>query len=633
MNINVLQSQIDRAQQEHEKGNFAAAEKTSNEVLFLLPEENKNAENWALIQSLRSRALCRLSFSLSNTQRVSEALALAENSLAAAIEAKSKLDEATANEAIAWCYRILGNELLSLEYFQRSFAISEQIGYKTGIAKGLRGMGVIYCDGIADYSKALESFGAALNIFEETGDKYQIALTFADFGTVYINLKLYDKVLEYCTLALAIFNEIGSKHLIANSTLKLGAAYNFLGMYDKALEYFGKALSVDEEFGNRSGVANALANIGIIHVHRGEFTLALEYFSQALAIFQELGNKRHTATQTGNIGEIHSFPHFEGYDPVKSEEYLLKAIALNEELGKKPDDQYRALAELYQNEQQWEKSNRYFRKYHTAEKESANEAARKKAAQLEQQRELANREKILIIERAHARATKELLHKTLPPSIADRVIQGELRIADHFESVSILFADVVGFTKISSKMPPAAVLAFMNFIFEHFDGLAAKHGCERIKTIGDGYMAVCGAPVRYPNHAERLALMALDMMEDIILPEDIREHLPKGTLFHLRIGLHCGEITAGLIGTGKLAYDIYGDAVNTAARMESHGEAGKIHCSGAFARELGMRNEELGMEEENAQLVIRNSQFIIYSRGEMEVKGKGIMTTYFLEKA
>jgi class 3 adenylate cyclase len=129
------------------------------------------------------------------------------------------------------------------------------------------------------------------------------------------------------------------------------------------------------------------------------------------------------------------------------------------------------------------------------------------------------------------------------------------------------------------------------------------------------------------------------MMEDIILPEEIREHLPKGTLFHLRIGLHCGEITAGLIGTGKLAYDIYGDAVNTAARMESHGEAGRIHCSEEFAMELGVTTNSAGnlnpelREEKNHQLVIRNSSLVtLRPRGEIEIKGKGKMRTFYLMK-
>jgi class 3 adenylate cyclase len=143
-------------------------------------------------------------------------------------------------------------------------------------------------------------------------------------------------------------------------------------------------------------------------------------------------------------------------------------------------------------------------------------------------------------------------------------------------------------------------------------------------------MAVCGAPVRYPNHAQRLALMALDMMEDIILPEEIREYLPKGTLFHLRIGLHCGEITAGLIGTGKLAYDIYGDAVNTAARMESHGEAGRIHVSEDFARNLTQtlsRGEGLSSSFPLGE----GRDGVLVERGEVGIKGKGMMRTFYLE--
>ena len=200
----------------------------------------------------------------------------------------------------------------------------------------------------------------------------------------------------------------------------------------------------------------------------------------------------------------------------------------------------------------------------------------------------------------------------MPPTIANRIIAGEQNIADRFDSASVLFADVVGFTPMTASMPASAVLEFMNFVFAHFDGIAAKHGCERIKTIGDGYMAVCGAPVECEDHAERIARMAMEMLKDVALPASITEHLPAGVEFEIRIGLHTGSITGGVIGVGKLAYDIYGDAVNTASRMESHGEAGKIHVSEEFASAVG-------------------SSFSFTERGELEVKGKGMLRTYFLE--
>ncbi|MBK8912911.1 MAG: adenylate/guanylate cyclase domain-containing protein [Chlorobi bacterium] len=229
-------------------------------------------------------------------------------------------------------------------------------------------------------------------------------------------------------------------------------------------------------------------------------------------------------------------------------------------------------------------------------------------------------EKRTAAERARAKATEELLHKTLPPSIANRMISGERQIADRFDSASILFADVVGFTPMTARMPAGAVLEFMNFVFAHFDAIAAKHGCERIKTIGDGYMAACGAPIECADHAERIARMAMEMLEDVALPASITEHLPDGSEFEIRIGLHTGSITGGVIGTGKLAYDIYGDAVNTASRMESHGEAGKIHVSEEFAVALSsaMNTGELPITLEE--------------RGELNIKGKGTLRTYFLNQ-
>ncbi|MBK8910089.1 MAG: hypothetical protein IPM61_02055 [Chlorobi bacterium] len=248
--------------------------------------------------------------------------------------------------------------------------------------------------------------------------------------------------------------------------------------------------------------------------------------------------------------------------------------------------------------------------------EVQSEEAKKKAIQVEQQRQIAEMEKRTAAERARAKATEELLHKTLPPSIADRMISGERQIADRFDSASILFADVVGFTPMTAQMPASAVLEFMNFVFAHFDAIAAKHGCERIKTIGDGYMAACGAPIECADHAERIARMAMEMLEDVALPESITEHLPPNTEFEIRIGLHTGSITGGVIGTGKLAYDIYGDAVNTASRMESHGEAGKIHVSEEFAEELRRSGGELPITLEE--------------RGELTIKGKGTLRTYFL---
>ncbi|HRI31546.1 MAG TPA: adenylate/guanylate cyclase domain-containing protein, partial [Candidatus Kapabacteria bacterium] len=159
-----------------------------------------------------------------------------------------------------------------------------------------------------------------------------------------------------------------------------------------------------------------------------------------------------------------------------------------------------------------------------------------------------------------------------------------------------------------------------------------KHSLEKIKTIGDSYMAACGVPEQRDDHAMRTVQFALDIQE-MMKNKTIGE---KKNRISIRIGLHCGSAIAGIIGEKKFAYDLWGDAVNTAARMESHGEAGKIHVSEEFVRELLMMNGELSTEEKFSvaiplSLTINHSLLTIIPRGEMEIKGKGMMKTYFLE--
>ncbi|MCS6808316.1 MAG: adenylate/guanylate cyclase domain-containing protein [Bacteroidota bacterium] len=202
--------------------------------------------------------------------------------------------------------------------------------------------------------------------------------------------------------------------------------------------------------------------------------------------------------------------------------------------------------------------------------------------------------------------SEDLLLNILPPSIAERLKWGETTIVDTFDSATVLFTDMVGFTKIASRISAEELIVILNRMFSVFDKLAEKHGVEKIKTIGDAYMAVAGVPIPTDNHAQAIASMALDMMQAI---QELaqREQLP----IQIRAGIHTGYLTAGVIGEKKFAYDLWGDTVNTASRMESSGEAGRIQCSEATYRVL-------------------KEQFDFEERGTIEIKGKGVMKTYFL---
>lgn len=205
--------------------------------------------------------------------------------------------------------------------------------------------------------------------------------------------------------------------------------------------------------------------------------------------------------------------------------------------------------------------------------------------------------------------TDVLLYNTLPIGIVNRMKKGEERIAEYFPGVTVLFADLVGFTKLSGERTPAEIVSLLDSLFSALDELAKKHGVEKIKTIGDCYMVASGLPEPTPDHCKRIAEFALDMLVAIAL---LRVRL-QAEHIAFRIGMHTGEVVAGVIGSSKLTYDLWGDTVNTASRMESHGEPGRIHVS-----------------KEVYELLKHDVRFSFEDRGTMEVKGKGRLRTYFL---
>lgn len=218
----------------------------------------------------------------------------------------------------------------------------------------------------------------------------------------------------------------------------------------------------------------------------------------------------------------------------------------------------------------------------------------------------AERREALAALRVEQAKAESLLLNILPSSIAER-LKGEKRpIADHIGSASILFADVVDFTPWSENLPPADVVEHLDRLFTHFDGLAERHDLEKIKTIGDCYMVAAGVPTPRPDHARALALMALDMLEAMRAHDDLAE-----LGLELRVGINSGPVVAGVIGRKRFLYDLWGDAVNTASRMESHGTPGRIQITRATYELLA-------------------GEFDCEPRGTIVVKGKGEIEAWYL---
>lgn len=204
------------------------------------------------------------------------------------------------------------------------------------------------------------------------------------------------------------------------------------------------------------------------------------------------------------------------------------------------------------------------------------------------------------------RRSESLLRNILPEPIIDRLNRGEALIADRYDDVSVVLSDFQGFTTISSRMDPAMLVEHLNAIFLRFDALSQRLGVEKIKTIGDAYLAVAGVPTQRPDHAAACADMAIGMLSAL---REANEAF--ATPFHVRIGIATGPVVAGIIGTHKFAYDVWGDTVNVANRLETTCEPDRIQVSGATAERL-------------------RGAFLVEYRGEVELKGKGSLPTFYL---
>jgi class 3 adenylate cyclase len=221
--------------------------------------------------------------------------------------------------------------------------------------------------------------------------------------------------------------------------------------------------------------------------------------------------------------------------------------------------------------------------------------------------ELAQRQQAAVeaaVARNVQKRSQELLLKTLPAPIVARMMAGEHDIADAHEMVTVIFADVVGFTPFSATLQPREVVRVLERVFVAFDAIARRHGIEKIKTIGDAYMAVAGVPVPCDDHAVRAARVALEMQVAIA-------QIEVGRDLQMRIGLHSGPAVAGVIGKDKFLYDLWGDTVNIASRLETQGLPGRVQVS-----------------EDVVELLYKRFRF--EARGVVDLKGRGPMMTYWL---
>lgn len=340
------------------------------------------------------------------------------------------------------------------------------------------------------------------------------------------------------------------------------------------------------------------------------FNQAIEIYQELLEILKHKSIDLNLAMAHKTMGEILIRRDTAFHDLVQSEILLKKSIDIFRELGVK-DSLYQTLeiyARLLEEEKRWEEFSRTFKEFHDLKHEVLSIEVQMKLHALEDQRKRDLEEHERRIQKIQIEEQEKLLHNVLPPEIAVKILAGEQNIADYAESVSVFFFDIVGFTEISRMMSPRELLEGLNRIFTHIDALALEHSIEKIKTIGDAYLAVSGIHKPTLNHAERIATFAL------AIQKQSKDWSLGGTNVTFRMGIHCGPVISGVIGSQRFAFDVWGDTVNIASRMESNGQPGKIHVTEDFA---GLLNA--------------NHQYACIHRGKIDVKGRGFVDTFWLE--
>ena len=545
----------------------------------------------------------------------------------------------------------------SIENYEKALAIFEQLKEKERIASTLGNIGFIYRSQ-SDYAKALDYYQRSLSIFEKMGNKEGIATNLGNIGMIYDYQSDFIRALEYYNKAIKLKQELGDKTGEAALLSNIGLVYYFKSDYPHALEYLQKSVDIFDDIGNKYGVASILGNIGIIYQKQNEFSKALENYKEAVNIYEELGNKSSLASNLGNIGEFYyNISQDSVIVKIKEEtnfisankqvnlersiSYYNQAIKLLEEVGER-DTRSRflmGLSDAYKLIGDYAKSLESYKEYVSLKDSVFTEKSQSQIANLEAIRENEIKDKeieikdleitqsqneryaviggaiavgfiAIIIFRQRQRSDKLLLN-ILPLKIAKRLKKKERLIADDIECASIVFVDLVGFTNYSKDRKASDVLQMLNDVFDRFDGLILKYGLEKIKTIGDGYMAAAGVPEPCDDHSVRATNFSLDI--HIVLNEINAE---MNTDIHARVGIESGPIVAGVIGEMKFAYDLWGDSVNTASRMESTGTPGLVHISSNVKRELDSQTHNFKFDE----------------LPPMEVKGKGEMVTYMVHR-
>jgi class 3 adenylate cyclase len=517
--------------------------------------------------------------------------------------------------ALGTIYRINGDFDKSLENMLSALKIREQIGDSAGIAMTLTGIGNMKLDLGAD-EEAVEAILQALKIREDLNDLHGLSGSHLSLGNLYLERYQFDAAIDQYEKVLEIATKIGDARTAGLATENIGAAYASQEIYTSALDYYTQSLQIHKAVNSPDGIARASIWIAGIHVRQGNYNLAVPLLDLSIELGEQMGNYQrlnqsyevYYALDSGRRDFPAALEHYKLF--IETRDSILN-IKTSESLVKQ------------EMEYEFEKRQALAR----VEQEAQNAINEK---ELEQQKLLRNffiggfilalaflgmllRQSTRI--RKEKQRSDDLLLNILPNEIAEELKTNGKSQARQYKDVTVMFTDFKDFTRISGELSAEDLVAEIDNFFKAFDHIISKYSIEKIKTIGDSYMCAAGLPKESHHHASDLVSAALEMRRFVQQYMD-KFSGAKHMNFEIRIGIHTGPVVAGIVGVKKFQYDIWGDTVNIASRMETNGQEGRVNIS-----------------ESTYNQVKENPKFRFENRGRIDVAGKGKMNMFFVEEA
>ena len=555
---------------------------------------------------------------------------------------------ALANKNIGMGYYFKGDYLEALAAWEEALNIYTKIGDRRGIANMLSNQAAIYYNQ-GDDAKSLELDLKSLKIAEETNDTLRVISSLNNIGTLYLNkTTTYNKAIENFKKAYYLSGKINDNQGLGSSAVNLGTTYYKLNDDDKSLFFLNKAIKALE---GTQDIIWALNYLSKVYSRRQEFDKAFETHYKAIEYSKAVDSKLDLTQSFISLAQTFASKS-DFKSSIKSYKNAL-FISVPSKFITENKDIYEGLKNAYSNINDYKNAYKYQELLLAIKDTIYNVNTDKKLGLLQfnfdlekkeskiklltkdtelKQKEI-SRQKIVrnsfiggfvivllfagIFFKQRNRIGKEkkrsdeLLLNILPEEVAEELKEKGEAEARLMEEVTVLFTDFKGFTAMSEKLSPKDLVRDIHECFSAFDRIMEKYGIEKIKTIGDAYMAAGGIPVEDPDQATNIIKAAFEIRQFIEegKARKIANNLP---FFEIRIGIHTGPVVAGIVGIKKFAYDIWGDTVNTASRMESSGEPGKVNISSTTYEKV-------------------KDQFNCTHRGRISAKGKGEIDMYFVE--